>query len=310
MQAQHQVRVLDCLTRRALHQVVDRAEHEQRGRTHAGGNPRADAHHVAMLYVGQRGEIGGQLHEGLAGVHVTKRRQRIVDRARERHRDRGQNAAVDGEQVRREQQIAVSAECGEAGAHLEQMTMRIAHAVRAEVLRHLGEQQFQLGRCARATHAAGRRDVHRRARCDQTRLRQRGERHQNARGVAPRIGHHACAMQRGAKELRQSVRRIERNTGRRVIGAAVSRTQIAREVDHTRPRGNHLRHPLRRRAMRQGREHQIGARQIDLVRTHHRNGVYLTASLHAQRGAALRIRRGEREAEVGMTEDEGAELAP
>ena len=35
-----------------------------------------------------------------------------------------------------------------------------------------------------------------------------------------------------------------------------------------------------------------------------------TRGLHAQRGAALRVRRGKRETQLGMAENEGAQLTP
>ena len=188
--------------------------------------------------------------------------------------------------------------------------MRIPHAVRAEILRHFGEQQLELGRGTGTTHAAGRGDVHRRARRDQPGLRQRGQRHQNAGCITPGVGHHACAVQRRPKELGQAIRRVVRHARRRMIGSTVTGAQIARQVHHPRTGRNHFRHPLGRRTMRQRREHQIGARQIDLVGTHHRNRVNASTSPHAQRRAALRVRRGKRQREMGMAQNEGAQFAP
>src|SRR5690348_7778287 len=104
VETEQEVRVLHGLPRRALHEVVDGGDDDERGMAHVGRGHSRDAYHVAMDYVAQRRYVGRHFNEGLTAVLLAPWREDIGEWCGKRHGDRREDAARDRKQVRREDQ--------------------------------------------------------------------------------------------------------------------------------------------------------------------------------------------------------------
>ena len=146
VEAEHQIGALDHLPRRALAEIVDRGERDDR----AG---------ALVVAGGEEGGVGAgrpfglgrglaDMDEGLAGIGVAQDRQRVA-RAGRAGVAGGEDAAAGGHQVRGEQHLR-------AGHHLHLGGVAmVEEAVGAEIAVDRAEMRAGIGRAAGAADARG-----------------------------------------------------------------------------------------------------------------------------------------------------------
>src|SRR5438552_11342367 len=106
---EHHVHILDRLSRRALHEVVDRGDDGEARPAHVGNFRDADRHAVAVHDVLEgRQRAVHHLHAGLGvvGRAVEALGGRLIEHARQRHVNRFENAALHRQEMRREHEVA------------------------------------------------------------------------------------------------------------------------------------------------------------------------------------------------------------
>src|SRR2546426_2649159 len=171
---------------------------------------------------------------------------------------------------------------------LGEVAVRVPHRVGAVVRRHFAEQQLAAGIAAGAGDARGRVDHHFAGRVDEATPRQRDQRDERRGRVAPRIGDELGPSHLRSRELGQPVHRFGRQP------------EVGGEVDGTLAGRAGLVHVASRDAVRQRREHDLGALE--------RGSLGLEELVALQPLACRRVRRGERHGSPRMPRQEPQQL--
>jgi hypothetical protein len=175
-----------------------------------------------------------------------------------------------------------------AAAHCE--------SVSAVIIGNLGVEKFALRCVPRARHATRGINDNRAAIRDEVLPEQWSQRGEDARWITPRIADEWRVEHLLAHQFREPIR---------YTFAAVPRTKISRKVDGPRSGFPGTRNPLFGSAMRKRAENQSGIAQTRALGSNELN----RAMPDPHGGPALIIRCRERELELGMFENECAELA-
>ena len=163
----------------------------------------------------------------------------------------------------REDQVAREAALArQRGLQLGEVAVVVPHAVRPEVLGHLAEQQLPLGRAAGAGDARGGVDHHLARLVDQAVLRQWQQRQQRRGRVAARVRDQLGGREPGPRDLREAVHRLG------------GEPEIGRQVDGALARGAGLEHVATGHAVRQRRQHDLGASERRVVHAQQRDAVH------------------------------------
>src|ERR1051325_4802895 len=192
-QPEHDVHVLDRLARGAFHEVVDRRDHGEPRPAHVGNARDADRDPVPVHDVPERRQRTGG--NGNARLPVVRRLVNLLGRAavegpRERDVDGLEDAALHGQEMRREDEVTAEAALASQGrSKLRKVAVLVPHRVRPEVLRHLAEQELAPGSAAGAGDAGCGADHDLPRRVDQLPPREGDEGEKRRGRVAARIGH-------------------------------------------------------------------------------------------------------------------------
>src|SRR4029077_3486784 len=211
----------------------------------------ADGHAIAVHDILERGQRAVQHRDArLVGIHrfVDSFGRRPVDHPRERDVNGLEDAALDGEQVRREHQVArESALAGQGRLELREVAVLVARRIGAEGLGHLTEQQVPRERPAGARDTGGGIDHHLSGLVDQTASSERQQGEQRRGRIAAGVRHEVRAREMRAGDLGQPVPRVG------------GRAEIRRQVHGARAEPPGLLDVARRHAVWQGRQHDLGS---------------------------------------------------
>ena len=196
---------------------------------------------------------------GNARLPVVRRLVDLLGRAAvedpgERDVDGLEDAALYGQEVRREDEVAAEAAlAGQRRGELRKVAVLVPHRVRPEVLRHLAEQELAPGGAAGAGDAGCGVDHDLPRRVDQPPPCEGDEGEERGGRVAAGIGHELGGREARPRHLGEAVHRLRRQP------------EVGRQIDRPPPRRPRLLDVAPGNTVRQGGEHDLDAAERRVV---------------------------------------------